>query len=134
MNTNMKAFECTKCGTCCYGKGGIFVRGDEIERIADFLGIDSVSFVSRFCDEKNGRLSIKSGEDGYCVFYNKEIQCTIHPVNPMPCSSWPFYDALLKDPDNWEAAKEACPGINPNCSFEDFLRQAKEESSAHQKP
>ena len=128
----MLAFECKKCGTCCYGKGGIFVRDDEIERIADFLGIDPSSFVSRFCNEKYGRFSIKSGEDGYCVFFDKERQCTIHPVNPTPCSSWPFYDALLKDSDNWDSAKDACPGINPDCSFEDFLRQAEEESSAHQ--
>ena len=63
----MPAFECKKCGTCCYGKGGIFVRGDEIERIADFLGIDPASFISRFCNEKYGRLSIKTGEDGSFV-------------------------------------------------------------------
>ncbi len=128
----MKAFECTKCGTCCYGKGGIFVRRDEIERIADFLEMDPASFISRFCDEKYGKFSIKSGEDGYCIFFDKEKQCTIHPVNPTPCSSWPFYDALLKDPDNWESAKDACPGINPDCSFEDFVRQAEEELSVQQ--
>jgi Fe-S-cluster containining protein len=133
-NSFMKAFKCKKCGTCCYGKGGIYVQQDEIERIADFLGIDSASFISRFCDEEYGRISIKSGEDGYCIFFDKERQCTIHPVNPTPCSSWPFYDALLKDPDNWNSAKDACPGINPDCSFEDFVRQAKEEASEHQGP
>jgi Fe-S-cluster containining protein len=127
----MLAFECKKCGTCCYGKGGIFIRRDEIERIADFLEMDPASFISRYCDKKHGRFSIKTGEDGYCVFFDKERQCTIHPVNPTPCSSWPFYDALLKDPDNWESAKDACPGINPNCSFEDFVRQAEEELSVH---
>lgn len=127
----MLAFECKKCGTCCYGKGGILVQKDEIEKIADFLGIDSTAFVSRFCDEKHGRFSIKSGKDQYCIFFDKEKQCLIHPVKPSPCSLWPFYPALLKDPDNWESAKDACPGINPDCSFEDFLRQAKEEECAY---
>jgi hypothetical protein len=32
----------------------------------------------------------------------------------------------LKDPYSWEMAKEACPGINPDSSFEDFLRQSRE--------
>jgi Fe-S-cluster containining protein len=108
------------------------VQKDEIERIADFLGIDSASFVSRFCDEKNGRFSIKSGKDQHCIFFDKEKQCLIHPVKPLPCALWPFYPALLKDPDNWESAKDACPGINPDCSFDDFVKQAKEEASKHQ--
>ena len=29
----MKAFECQMCGTCCYGKGGIFVKEDEIAQL-----------------------------------------------------------------------------------------------------
>jgi hypothetical protein len=40
----------------------------------------------------------------------------------------------MKDPDNWESAKDACPGINPDCAFEDFARQAEEESCQHREP
>jgi hypothetical protein len=32
---------------------------------------------------------------------------------------------MVKDADNWEMAKEACPGINPECSFEEFVNQSK---------
>jgi hypothetical protein len=32
----------------------------------------------------------------------------------------------LKDADNWEMAKDACPGINPDCSFEDFVKESQE--------
>jgi hypothetical protein len=39
---------------------------------------------------------------------------------------WPFYPALLKDKDNWEMAKGACPGISPYCSFEEFVRQSEQ--------
>jgi hypothetical protein len=31
----------------------------------------------------------------------------------------------LKDAYNWEMAKDACPGINPDCSFEDFVKESK---------
>jgi Fe-S-cluster containining protein len=122
----MKAFECQMCGTCCYGKGGIFVKADEIQRIAHFLGMKPASFVVQYCDEKGGRFSIKAGLNKYCIFYDKEKSCLIHPVKPSPCTLWPFYPANLKDAFNWEMAKDACPGINPDCSFEDFVRQSRE--------
>jgi Fe-S-cluster containining protein len=122
----MKAFECQMCGTCCYGKGGIFVKEDEIERIANFLGVKTAFFVTQYCDEKVGRFSIKTGPNKYCIFYDKEKRCLIHPVKPSPCTLWPFYPANLKDAYNWEMAKDACPGINPDCSFEDFVKEAQE--------
>lgn len=121
----MKAFDCQMCGTCCYGEGGIFVFEAEIEKIANFLGMTSASFAKQYCDEKGGRFSIKTGLNGYCIFYDKEKRCLLHPVKPSPCILWPFYPANLKDAYNWEMAKDACPGINPDCSFEDFVRQSR---------
>lgn len=114
------------CGTCCYGEGGIFVLEEEIETIASFLGITPESFISEFCLKKGSRFSINTGPDKFCIFFDKEKSCLIHPVKPRVCVSWPFYKALLTDIDNWEDAKDACPGINPDCSFEEFLRQAGE--------
>lgn len=121
----MKAFECKLCGVCCYGEGGIFVDKDEVEKIAAFLKISARSFVARFCDERNGRFSIRVGADKYCIFYQKEESCLIHPVKPRPCTLWPYYPAILKEAGNWELAKDACPGINPECTFEEFVRQSK---------
>ena len=31
----------------------------------------------------------------------------------------------MNDAYNWDLAKEACPGINPDCPFEEFVRQAQ---------
>jgi Fe-S-cluster containining protein len=122
----MKAFECKQCGTCCYGEGGVPVESGEIERIACFLALTPDSFIQQYCQEKHGRLYIVSGADGFCVFYDPGKRCRIHAVKPGPCSLWPFYPALLKEKENWEMAKDACPGINGDCSFEDFVRQSKE--------
>ena len=121
----MKAFECKMCGTCCHGKDGIFVHEDEIEKIAGFLGISPESLVSGFLLERHGRLSVKTGKDNFCIFFDKEKNCLIHPVKPGRCSLWPFYPANLNDRENWEMAKDACPGINPDCPFEEFVRQSK---------
>ena len=121
----MKAFQCKMCGECCYGEGGISVNGEEIEKIAKFMEIASEAFISGFCQEKNGRFSIKTGHDGFCIFYEKKRGCHIYLVKPGICTLWPFYPAILKDMDNWEMAKDACPGINPECSFQNFLNQSK---------
>ena len=121
----MKAFECKMCGECCYGKGGIIVGKKEIERIARFLKIAPEVFLDRFCEKRNGHVYLGTGSDGFCVFFEQEKACLIHPVKPDICSLWPFYPANIKDRETWEQAKEACPGINPECSFEEFVRQSK---------
>ena len=122
----MKAFDCKMCGTCCYGEGGIFLQKDERDRIAHFLDLMPESFVARYCREKNGRLYIKTGPDKFCIFFDKEKQCLIHPVKPSPCSTWPFYPANIRDKESWQLAQDACPGINPNCPFEEFVKQSEE--------
>jgi Fe-S-cluster containining protein len=122
----MKAFECKQCGECCYGEGGILLQPEETEKIADFLGLTCASFIALHCEERHDRLYIRSASNGYCAFFDRDRQCLIHPVKPGPCSLWPFYPALLKDRSTWDQAKEACPGINPEASFEDFVKASKE--------
>ncbi|MFH1349346.1 MAG: YkgJ family cysteine cluster protein [Pseudomonadota bacterium] len=120
----MRAFECNRCGECCFGEGGITIEGGDIQRIAGFLKISPASFLSDYCEERNGRNYVRSKEGGFCIFHDHKKGCLIHLVKPGPCRLWPFYRALLEDKENWEMAKGACPGINPDCSFEDFVKQA----------
>lgn len=121
----MKAFECKMCGQCCDGEGGITLQRDETERIAHFLELDSDFFLARFCEEKYGCVSIKTGADKFCIFYDKSKRCLVHPVKPLRCALWPFYLALTRDEGAWNLAKGACPGLNPQCSFEAFLKEAQ---------
>lgn len=123
----MKVFECKKCGECCYGEGGILLQPEDIDKIAEFLGMTADSFMELHCEQRHGRLYIRSASNGYCVFFDQEKQCLIHPVKPKPCSLWPFYPALLKDRAAWNYAKEACPGIHPKASFEEFVKESQKE-------
>jgi Fe-S-cluster containining protein len=122
----MKAFQCQMCGHCCYGEGGIFLEKREIKDIAGFLETPVASFLYRFCEEKLGRYQLKTGEDRFCIFFTKEKKCLINPVKPKRCRQWPFVPAIVRDKENWEMIKEACPGIHPDCSFDAFVRQSKE--------
>ena len=112
------------CGACCYGEGGIFLKGRERERIADFLGLSVGEFLQRYCETRHDRLYLKVGRDNYCVFYDRGKKCLIHPAKPGRCLLWPYYPAILEDEETWEQAKDGCPGFNPDASFEDFVREA----------
>ncbi len=124
----VKAFECKMCGECCYGEGGIFISDQEISEIAKFLDISRADFIRIYCEKRLGQTGIKTGKDGFCIFFDSEKQCLIHPAKPQRCRKWPFFSAIVKSKDNWDLAKDACPGINPECSFEEFVRQASKQS------
>jgi Fe-S-cluster containining protein len=121
----MTAFDCKMCGDCCYGEGGIFLEADEKERISRFLGINTAEFMARFCEGRNGRTYLTTGEDHFCIFYEKGKGCQIHPVKPARCALWPYYPANVNDKETWEMAKQACRGIDRKCSFDEFVRGSK---------
>jgi len=125
----VKAFECKMCGECCWGRG-ISVSEKEIKRIADFLGIKEEDFKRQYCVLNRDRYELKTKESGYCVFLKKSEKgkiCAIHPVKPDICKKWPFFKSIVSDRHEWRIAMDACPGINRNCSFEDFVKQAIDE-------
>jgi hypothetical protein len=37
------------CGDCCKGFGGTYVAEEEIRAISNYLNIDSVSFINKYC-------------------------------------------------------------------------------------
>lgn len=121
----MKAFECRMCGECCYGEGGIYLGENEQEKLARFLSIPSKDLFSLYLEERNGRVYVRVGEDNFCIFYEKGVGCAIHPVKPDRCSLWPYYPANIADEETWNMAKLACRGLNRECSFDDFLREAR---------
>jgi len=48
-------FKCQQCSECCKGYGGTFVTEKEIKAIADYLHIDSESFVDNYCQMSGGK-------------------------------------------------------------------------------
>ncbi len=122
----MKVFECAGCGDCCYGEGGIIVAEGEASRIAGFLGVSQSGFLQRYCEERHGRTYIKCAPGGWCIFFDHVEKCIIHPVKPARCALWPFFPEILKSRHAWEMAREGCPGISRECSFEEFVKAAED--------
>jgi Fe-S-cluster containining protein len=124
-------FQCQQCGDCCVGRGGIFVRPDEVDAMAALLALPVAEFSRRFVEASpmGPRLTVA---DGVCIFLMAGSRCRVHSVKPFICRQWPFLPALLMYPDELEHAKGACPGLNPACTHKDFVEAALQQPRGEQ--
>ena len=108
------AFECTGCGGCCTGEPGyVWVTTDELVAIADYLDkpIGEVRLMD--CKPVRGLISLSEHRNGDCVYLNPHTRrCTVYPVRPKQCRTWPFWPEIVKTPQAWKAAGRSCPGID----------------------
>lgn len=118
-----KIFECHKCGHCCEGRGGIILSPRDLSRLADFLRISRQDAVDLYGEVVNGKLRLKAGADGDCIFLVKGQGCSVHAGKPDICRAWPYFRGNLEDPASLAMAKDFCPGINPDASFENFVAE-----------
>lgn len=109
-------FECTQCGKCCTGKPGyVWIKIEDMHRIAEFLGIRFRDFLSKYVRKVGSRWSLIERANGDCVFY--ESGCKIYPVRPTQCSTFPFWPENLEKPGNWRETAKQCEGINRGKTF-----------------
>ncbi|MCF8092424.1 MAG: YkgJ family cysteine cluster protein [Desulfotignum sp.] len=121
-NTPDDIFECRLCGQCCTGFGGTYVTPEDIWRISKYIAANPDTFVSCYCDMTGNGPVLTQGADERCIFFNRQKQCTIHPVKPRMCKAWPFLETILRHPENWDAMASACPGITPSIPSQDLKR------------
>lgn len=114
-------FECQHCGECCRGQGGIILTESEIMTLAAFLKITAEEFRRHYVEPSALGPSLRTGADGVCIL-NQDGLCRVHPVKPRICRTWPFLPAILADPEELALAKDACPGIDPDCTWEEFVQ------------
>ena len=121
-------FECTQCGNCCTGDPG-FVWADEaeLEAIAEYLG-KTVGEVRLFHTRLSGRrVSLTEYANGDCTFFDgRTRRCTIYPVRPQQCRTWPFWNSNIASPESWKTVQKTCPGAGRGAfvSLEEIESQA----------
>jgi Fe-S-cluster containining protein len=104
-------FRCTRCGNCCTGAPGyVWVEPEEIEAIAEFRREALPEFEGVYTRLVLGERSLREKANGDCVFYDREQGCTIYPVRPKQCRTWPFWESNVKTPKAWERTCQVCPG------------------------
>ena len=106
---------CQECqGACCRGESGyIWVKYPEIEAIADFLDMSIDDFAQNYLRKVKHRYSLiekKIADDDYaCIFFDEtKSRCSIYPVRPNQCRTFPFWDYFKNREDE---LKNECPGI-----------------------
>ncbi len=121
-------FTCTRCGHCCTGEPGfVWVEEEDLRAIAEFRGesIEDVrSLATRWTDR--GR-TLREKANGDCVFYDRKAGCTIYPVRPPQCRTWPFWESNVYSPEAWEETCRVCPGSGQGelISAEEITRRLK---------
>ena len=104
-------FSCTGCGDCCrHEEGYVWVSPERIASIARFLGMDHEQVMARYVRRVGRRLSLVEKPNLDCVFWDNG--CTIYPVRPTQCRTYPFWPENVESKEDWEAESEGCPGID----------------------
>jgi Fe-S-cluster containining protein len=104
-------FTCTMCGKCCTGEPGVvWVTDEELAAIARFLDEPVEEVRDRLTRKARGRRTLREKPNNDCVFYDRQKGCTIYPVRPAQCRTWPFWESNVETPEDWERTKQVCPG------------------------
>jgi Fe-S-cluster containining protein len=104
-------FCCTQCGNCCTGAPGfVWVNDDEIADIAEHRGESLVEVERLYTRPVDRRRSLREKANGDCVFYDRAAGCTIYPVRPRQCRTWPFWESNVHTPGDWHRTCQSCPG------------------------
>ncbi|MHC4878238.1 MAG: YkgJ family cysteine cluster protein [Planctomycetota bacterium] len=112
-------FRCTGCGNCCTGGPGyVWVDDDEIEAIAEYLDKPIGEIRLMYCRPVRQKISLVEYANGDCVFFDAENRnCTIYPVRPIQCRTWPFWRSNLGSEADWKAVARDCPGAGTGDFF-----------------
>lgn len=104
-------FRCTRCGNCCTGSPGfVWVSDEEVAAIAELVGEPREQVEKLYTRRVGQRRSLREKAHGDCVFLDAARGCSIYPVRPRQCRTWPFWESNILTPAHWEETCQVCPG------------------------
>ncbi len=119
-------FDCTMCGQCCEGQGGIVVSPTDLERLCAHFSVDAQVFTEKYGYIHNGKLKVRVGEDNFCIFFKEGVGCAAHVARPDICRAWPFFRGNMVDSESFYLAKDYCPGIHKDSTHKAFVAEGKQ--------
>ncbi|MEW6072370.1 MAG: YkgJ family cysteine cluster protein [Planctomycetota bacterium] len=106
-------FACTRSGRCCRNHGAytrVYLARRDVAAIAAHLGLEPAAFLERYCRREDGWTILRMDRPA-CLFLAPGGECSIYPVRPKQCATWPFWSENL-DPRVWNASVAPfCPGV-----------------------
>ena len=125
------AFDCTRCGHCCEGTGGIVLTAKDRVRLAAHLGLAVADMLAEFAERAEKKLRLRAGADGFCVFFRQGQGCGVHPGRPDICRAWPYFRGNLVDAMSWEMIQADCPGVVAASGHAVFVREGVDYLRTH---
>mmetsp|Transcript_36536 Transcript_36536/g.103195 ORF Transcript_36536/g.103195 Transcript_36536/m.103195 type:complete len:284 (+) Transcript_36536:206-1057(+) len=112
-----RKFMCTLCGKCCTGNGNVWVNDTQRLAIAQHLGISLGEFDQHYTKSYSKydgwRLLRDKPETDHCIFLENGTECTIHPVRPTQCSTYPWWPELVASDEAWDQEqRDVCEGMS----------------------
>lgn len=89
--------------------GTIYVSRTEIKTIAASLHQTEAEFTAKYLYPFKDSYSIKEDRQGRCLFFDNG--CTIYPIRPLQCRTYPFWFSNLRSESRWKRVQQQCPGI-----------------------
>jgi Fe-S-cluster containining protein len=91
-------------------KGYVYLSESDVPRIAAFLQLSPAEFEARYVYRTKHLLRLRKPRGKECSFLQTG-RCSIHPVNPVQCRTFPFWPEMVESRDVWEETGRNCPGI-----------------------
>lgn len=99
------------CVRCCDTQGFVYITEDDLRRLADYLGLSAKAFEKEYVVRYRHLLRLRKPRRSQCHFLLSN-GCSVHPVKPVQCRTYPFWPELVEDRAAWQAEAKRCPGIN----------------------
>ena len=109
-------FECKRCSGCC-GKtpGVVYLSKRDLLTLCNFYGMTPQIFIEKYCKWEmyyGGKivLALQSKKNNDCILWDEG--CSAYEARPIQCSTYPFWDWIVKDKSMWDECSADCPGMN----------------------
>ncbi len=106
-------FKCTGCGGCCTGEPGyVWLSPEEVDTLANHLGISREKFVQTYTRSIFGQLSLREDRITYDCIFLKDKQCKVYEARPTQCRTFPWWKENLASPESWKEVGRRCEGVD----------------------
>jgi hypothetical protein len=124
-------FSCLLCGDCCRGEPGfVWISREQMDVVAKHLNLPLEKFKEQYTRKVGDRHSLIELANGDCVFWSGN-GCTIYPVRPVQCRTFPFWPEYLRSRHTWSRVQMRCPGVGTGTLHDlEEIRQRLEQHRA----
>lgn len=106
-------FGCTCCGDCCRAPGVVELSIDELDALGRFLGQGSTELLQSLPIQWSPKARLfELAADNGCPLLESDGRCSVEPVKPSQCRSYPFWPELTRAAATWRKEGKRCEGIN----------------------